>query len=122
MADCDHPYSIVGYFDPRFIGVALTFDNQEDWSYWWPWSFDDTLGERAIAEIGQGTDGSDASLFRRMFLMTAFEHECRHFHDYLLSPLGCHLFRIRIGIAINALQIVYSFRFKPQQITVLSNI
>lgn len=82
-------------FDGRFLGIDL------------PWTVGKSLwvgpGERDLTEADQAAiSGDGQELLRR----TSVAHELRHFHDFLLAPLGSLVVRSRFLAAVNTLRII----------------
>lgn len=81
-----------GGFDQRFLGISVKVGSQ-----------------RALDIVGGTSSGASGSTpltphgeFESIALQTVAVHEARHFHDFLLSPLGAATFRWRLGGYINA--------------------
>jgi hypothetical protein len=94
-----------GSFDSRFPGVVLRFENPKNWELFLDYAMTEKPSESE--KWGKNLLKQDISeTFNSIALATVYSHEIRHFHDFLLSPLGTHVFRIRFGAAINGLQIL----------------
>lgn len=85
-----------GRFDPKFLGVTLR------------------IGSQRASDVLFGEDPSAAELeaqpedlaFEAIAMKTAFVHEKRHFHDFLLSPFGAFAARRRFVAFMNAAQVL----------------
>jgi hypothetical protein len=106
-----------GGFDSTFVGLTLRF---------WPKSWDLFLRFHAkdrdpeeVIRIGNSAlnKGADEA-FDTFSMGTVMMHELRHFHDFILSPYGNHLFRLRLLAAVNGVQVIGGLRAKNPVIPV----
>lgn len=87
-----------GGFDPSFLGVTLRFCNERAW--------------RTYQESSQSprplpiTSGDPDERFETLSLTSVISHECRHFHDFFLTPYSANVFRLRIQALLNLLQLL----------------
>jgi hypothetical protein len=96
-----------GAFDPKFPGVTLRFygHNTAAWPLFARVSAESTDAAEVV-RIGREAMGDPHRLFEVISVCTALPHEVRHFHDFLLSPLGNRLFRNRVLSTFYALQLL----------------
>jgi hypothetical protein len=95
------PQRDFGGFDPKFIGVTLQVDGERSW-------------ERLLRLFaGDGTDAAGlesvhdpSERAETILAATALSHELRHFHDFLLAPLGAAVVRARLMAQLNATQFI----------------
>lgn len=85
----------IAAFDGRFLGIDLSWTSGND--FWLG------PGEREPVEAAP-RDAPDRveSMLRR----TSVAHELRHFHDFLLSPVGSVVARARFLATVNTLQLL----------------
>ena len=89
-----------GSFDGRFpTGIILNVQSGEQW--------DILIGRKVLnqAEIETFAQSDSPHLFSLVSLATTLDHEMRHFHDFILSPLGSSILTARLSIAMNSLQV-----------------
>jgi hypothetical protein len=89
-----------GSFDGRFpTGIILNVRSEEQWAV--------LTGGKVLSptEIETLSKSDSPHLFSLVSLATTFDHEMRHFHDFLLSPLGSSILAERLSIAMNSLQV-----------------
>lgn len=84
-----------GGFDPRFLGITIRFGAFESWDRF-----------RAGRELTEAElrESPDPVAFRAMAEATVTAHECRHFHDFLLSPYGQIIFRLKLQAMVSGFQ------------------
>jgi hypothetical protein len=75
-----------GRFDGRFLGVGLHAGDRQAFAL-----LNDSIYGRFPDEAAVWWGAPDAAA--RVALLTTLAHETRHFHDYLLSPIGAASFR-----------------------------
>jgi hypothetical protein len=97
-----------GEFDTRFLGVNLRFHASHP-STWL--LFDEISTEKhdpkRVMEMGSAAlKESPERAFEIFSVGTVLTHEMRHFHDFLLSPYGNALFRLRLTIMLNGFQAI----------------
>ena len=95
-----------GGFDPKYFGVTLRF-SAEDSSSWDLFNELRSASDQPakILEMGNAAlKGSTARAFEVFSVASVLLHEVRHFHDFLLSPYGNRIFRLRLMAAINGYQ------------------
>src|ERR1700732_1262099 len=87
-----------GGFDPAFFGVTISLSGEQDW----------ILYEKLRAGESFPVEGhfSKDGLFHVLQLATAASHEVRHFHDSLIAPHSARVFRARMNMALNSLQLL----------------
>jgi len=94
-----------GAFNPRFTGIDIHCPTFQDFL-----DFSDSHSQEGRGNVTTRFRALLAddpqSAFRYMSLVTTVEHETRHFHDHLLSPMGNAVFRSRIIATINGFQII----------------
>jgi hypothetical protein len=89
-----------GSFDGRFpTGIILNVQSPEQWDIL------TGIRELSSAEIETFAESDIPHLFKLVSLATTLEHELRHFHDFMLSPLGSSILAERLSIAMNSLQV-----------------
>jgi hypothetical protein len=71
-------HTVFGAFDYRFFGLTLRFETGE--------AFDAFARPEPAAKVTDET----------LWATTVFDHELRHFHDFLLSPHSANIFRLRL--------------------------
>lgn len=89
-----------GSFDGRFpTGIILNVQSGEQW--------DILSGRKALSqtEIEMFAQSDSPHLFSLVSLATTLDHEMRHFHDFMLSPLGSSILAARLSIAMNSMQV-----------------
>ena len=94
-----------GGFDLTFIGVTLRF---------WPKSWDlfqkVSVLDREPAEVvrlgNAALAGDPNEAFEVFSTGTVMLHELRHFHDFILSPFGNQILRLRMAAAVNGLHVL----------------
>ncbi len=87
-----------GSFDGRFLGISLELGGGAERGAL-PWLSPAALEPQAARSAIKGLR-ADAPL-QGLLEMTSVTHELRHFHDFLLSPLGANVLRSRYLAAIN---------------------
>jgi hypothetical protein len=98
----------LGGFDPRFLGITLRFASPEEWGRF--------RAETYAASVSQLATLPEDEAFTLMAEMTVLQHELRHFHDFLLSPYGQRLFRLKLQAFFNGFQaLVLLLRAARQQ-------
>ncbi|MEA2840156.1 MAG: hypothetical protein QOF41_1486 [Methylobacteriaceae bacterium] len=106
-----------GGFDSTFLGVTLRF---------WPKSWDlfgrfhaqDRDPEEVIRIGNMALKESVDEAFDTFSIGTVMLHEVRHFHDFILSPYGNHILRLRLLAAVNGVQVIGRLRAKNSVIPV----
>lgn len=86
----------LGGFDPRLLGITVRFATHEEFE-----RFRSPNYAFSAADLAKMKD-DDA--FRHLSEMTVLQHEIRHFHDFLLSPYGQTLFRLKLQAYFNGIQ------------------
>jgi hypothetical protein len=79
-----------GSLDHRFVGISLRFQTSE--------AFED-FRNSFTGPLVRSEDPNRAR--EQLWTASVYEHELRHFHDFLLSPFSTTLFRLRITAALN---------------------
>ena len=87
-----------GGFNSRFHGATVRLASAADWEVY--------QALRAGGRAWPDPRLSDDELFGILSIASALAHEIRHFHDFLITPYGGHVFRLRIHAALNALQLL----------------
>jgi hypothetical protein len=87
-----------GGFDPTFFGATIRLSWASDWELFWGLRRGDTL--KLEPQL------SDDERFEKLGIASVVAHEVRHFHDFLITPCGAHIFRLRIFAALNTLQLL----------------
>lgn len=97
-----------GGFDPKFLGVTLRFSAQspESWELYRQLSVAADDPAQLVAMGNEALKLPEAKAFEVFSLGTVLFHETRHFHDFLLSPYGNRLFRLRLMAAANGTQVM----------------
>jgi len=86
-------HKIFGSFSSNFLGITLSFDNVDQFKY-----FDAMYENKGVVpKRPKSINELDA-----IFIGTTFEHETRHWHDFLLCPLSIGIFRMRISGILNS--------------------
>jgi hypothetical protein len=106
-----------GGFDTRFIGITLRM---------WPktWEILDNFmspdrDPKEVLSIGnEALDRGTEQAFETFSIGTVLTHELRHFHDFMLSPFGNRILRLRVLAAINGSQIIGRILNKEREIPV----
>lgn len=86
----------LGGFDPRFLGITVRFSTHKE--------FERFRSPNYAFSTAAFETMKDAEAFRYLAEMTVLQHELRHFHDFLLSPYGQILFRLKLQAYFNGLQ------------------
>jgi len=95
-----------GEFDARFLGVNVRFHAAHPST----WTLFDEIGTekrdpQKVFEAGRAAlKESPERAFEVFSVGTVLTHEVRHFHDFILSPYGNALFRLRLTILLNGFQ------------------
>jgi hypothetical protein len=98
-----------GEFDSRFLGVNLKFHASHPST----WELFDEIGTdkrdpKKVMELGSAAlKESPERAFEVFSVGTVLTHEMRHFHDFLLSPYGNALFRLRLTMMLNGFQVIF---------------
>lgn len=92
-----------GAFNPRFYGVSIFLGGDDRRAAWARYEGEDGP---AIAAT-RGLSDADA------FVLSAVDHETRHYHDFLLSPLGTVTMGLRTQASVNGLQALQSLHRCP---------
>ena len=94
-----------GGFDTRFIGITLRM-----WPKAWELHNHFMAADRdpgQVLQIGnKALRGSTEEAFEIFSIGTVLIHEMRHFHDFMLSPYGNHILRLRVLAAVNGLPLI----------------
>jgi hypothetical protein len=90
-----------GGFDPKFLGITLRVGSERATRLILtdPEARDSVRADQLLAE-------PEDQAFETLSLLTAFAHEHRHFHDFLLAPFGLLVFRRRVSALVNAMQVL----------------
>lgn len=90
-----------GRFNPRFLGVSFLFDSPDDYS----------LVRTAMnAPGGMASSKTAEASLHEIALLSVFDHEQRHYLDFLLSPYSTTVFRMRLQATINGMQAIIAAR------------
>ncbi len=90
-----------GGFDPKYLGITLHVDGERSW--------------QRLRGLLAGTGVDAASLrgiadrnerLEAVLAATVLAHELRHFHDFLLAPVGAAMLRTRLMAQLNAIQFI----------------
>lgn len=91
-----------GAFNPRLYGVSQFLSDDERWDAHRRYNQIDNPGEWAKhADDQSATD---------IYTLSALDHEVRHFHDFLLSPIGIITMGLRMQASINGVQAMDAIR------------
>ena len=90
-----------GGFDPSFLGVTIRFGNERSWRI-----YDDALASTQPLPIPAGSNPDEQ--FERISITSVLSHEVRHFHDFFLTSYSAYLFRLRIQLLLNVLELLPS--------------
>jgi hypothetical protein len=87
-----------GSFNPRFYGISIILSEHDRM---------DAMGryEQAPSVALWENDGGTLPL-TEILTLSAGDHEARHFHDFLLSPLGTMTMGLRMQASINGVQVM----------------
>jgi hypothetical protein len=91
-----------GTFNPRFYGVSMFLG--------------DTEKHDVLERYGETTprlwskEAATTSSLKDICTLSAMDHEVRHFHDFLLTPLGTITMGLRMQASINGIQAMKAFR------------
>lgn len=96
-----------GSFDGRFVGISLELDRDSLERGSLPWAPLDGLKPAGPSPILSRLDPETA--LEDLLQATAIAHEVRHFHDFMLSPLGSKAILNRLLGAANAFPLVPRF-------------
>jgi len=101
-----------GGFDPKFLGITLRFyaQNPDTWELYKRIEAASELPFELVKQGNAALQGGTAKAFEFFSLGTVLPHEARHFHDFLLSPYGNRIFRLRLMAAANGTQAAGSFK------------
>jgi hypothetical protein len=88
-----------GAFNPRFYGVSLHLSNRERLSLQGHYA-DATTGLSDWASQNGSPSLDDVAV------ISAIDHEVRHFHDFLVSPLGAITMASRMQASINGFHVL----------------
>jgi hypothetical protein len=85
-----------GAFNPRFYGLSFFLASDDRLDAWERY-------QRAADSSDSSLDVAGSSL-NAIASLSAMDHELRHFHDFLLSPLGTVTMGLRMQASINGVQ------------------
>jgi hypothetical protein len=85
-----------GVFNPRFYGVSVFLVNDERRDAWERYYQTD--------DVAQWANVNSIAAMEDVSTLSAVDHELRHFHDFLLSPLGVVAAGLRMQASINGFQ------------------
>jgi hypothetical protein len=91
-----------GAFNPRFYGVSLFLGSKDRLDF-----LNRYFGESDLAE---GARDTETSALSEVLTASALDHEARHFHDFLLSPLGTAVMGLRMQASINGFQMMQALK------------
>lgn len=97
-----------GGFDPKFMGITVRFDARypKGWQLFKQTCSKDRDPNHVI-ELGNNVlQCSPGEAFELFSIGTAIVHEMRHFHDFILSPFGNHVFRLRVNATANGVKAI----------------
>lgn len=83
-----------GAFEPRFFGIAFVLETPAMYQAW-----------VAKSGIFPAPPGPILSPFDETCLLTAIEHETRHFHDALICPFANGIMLLRLMAAFNGVKV-----------------
>lgn len=98
-----------GAFDGRFLGITLELDRPAERERL-PWLSPAATDSGAAAATVAGVRSEHA--FEDLLEATSPTHELRHFHDFMLSPLGAAVVRSRYLATTNAFPLLRWFVWK----------
>src|SRR5687768_6984442 len=90
-----------GGFDPKFLGVTVRFEGSRPWNWHTFMMVHSSEPDKVLAEANAALAKGTAEAFDHVSVGTVLNHELRHFHDFLLSPIGNRIFRLRLMALIN---------------------
>ena len=99
-----------GAFDGRFFGISLDLTGAEQRSAL-PWFPPAVTDPDAVAGLLGALDPTEA--LEALLEASSPAHELRHFHDFLLSPLGSYVARARYLATINATPLLLWLASQP---------
>jgi hypothetical protein len=91
-----------GAFNPRFYGVSLFLGSKDRLDF-----LNRYFGESDLAE---GARDTETSALSEVSTVSAVDHEARHFHDFLLSPMGTAVMGLRMQASINGFQTMQALK------------
>jgi hypothetical protein len=98
--------TVFGSFEPGFYGITTVHADLEAMDLFASYDrTEDVAGWSRAAGTEIGTSG----------LVSAPEHEIRHFHDFLLSPAGSSLMALQVEAAFNGLQAIQRVIRRPER-------
>lgn len=87
-----------GGFDPAFVGITTRFSTDSAWR-----AFQEHVGSGSPF---RGSEDTPDQKFEWLAVTSVLIHELRHFHDFLLSPYSARIFKHRVQLTLNALQLL----------------
>jgi hypothetical protein len=85
-----------GSFNPRFYGVSVFLSDHG--------RLDAMHRYVATEDVGKYATNSVPASFDEISTLSVIDHETRHFHDFLISPLGTSMMGLRMQASINGIQ------------------
>jgi hypothetical protein len=97
-----------GGFDPRFLGVMIRFQAPSfaTWDLFQRIHAGDPNPAEIVRLGNAALQEPPDRAFQVFAASTVLVHELRHFHDFLLSPYGNTLFRLRLTTVLNGLRAI----------------
>lgn len=89
-----------GGFDPRFVGIILTVENERVWRLL------ALLDQPDQAERTHVQDLGEPEALEILCAQSVLAHETRHYHDFLISPYSTEVLQQRLTAAINCEQLL----------------
>ncbi|WP_099021661.1 hypothetical protein [Mycolicibacterium palauense] len=93
-----------GRFNPRFLGLTFLFDCPDDYN---------VVRAAMTGPGGLRSPKAAETGLHEIALLSVFDHEYRHYLDFLLSPYSTTVFRMRLQALINGSQALSAARDLP---------
>jgi len=88
-----------GGFDPSFLGVTIRFGSDRSWQI-----YENAVESAEPLPIPAGNSSEET--FETISITSVLSHEVRHFHDFFLTSYSAYLFRLRIQLLLNILELL----------------
>lgn len=93
-----------GGFNSRFLGIQLRFHALHPEVFGDFITFISSKPDHVVAQGNAALQSSFERAFHVFSLGSVLEHEMRHFHDFLLSPLSQSIYRLRVAAIFHGIQ------------------
>lgn len=90
----------LGSFDTGFYGITLIHSDSE--------SYRRSTAYAQAKSVAEWNAESGPAELHTVGMLSAPDHEVRHFHDFLLSPFGASIMALRIEATVNGVQALKS--------------